>query len=267
MSSWQDIPRNASTVPPSWMAVYNDRRERYENADTEALRRHFEAELEVIATTIRQMTATERDGPTPNAPSSNGAEDPGPVPGAGKSDQAPADQPPGQKRKESDRENLDSIGTPAPPEETRASSDSTSDVKSKPHAGVDAWDDEINAAAEKYDLDPLVLKAVMAKESQGDPNAVSWAGAVGLMQVKPGTASELAGRTVTAEELRTNTTLNIDLGAKYLRKMLDEKGNLPDALGAYNQGPNANWRAIPESREYVASIMRSVETGELPTWG
>jgi len=130
------------------------------------------------------------------------------------------------------------------------------------------WDDLIEKYAAKYGVDPNVIKAIMAKESQGDPSLVSWAGAAGLMQVKPETASELLGRPVTMEELLNNPELNIEVGVKYFAKMLEAKGgNLEDALGAYNQGPNANWRSINESVDYVDKIMSALRNGTLPTWG
>ncbi|NRF67833.1 transglycosylase SLT domain-containing protein [Aquincola sp. S2] len=128
------------------------------------------------------------------------------------------------------------------------------------------YDDAINSAAAKHGMDPEVIKCVMAKESQGDPNATSSAGAVGLMQVKPETASELLGRPVTAEELKSNPELNIEVGTMYLKKMMDEKGSLEDALGGYNQGPNADWRSIPESQNYVQEIMDALGSGSLPSW-
>ena len=68
------------------------------------------------------------------------------------------------------------------------------------------------------------------------------------------------------EELKNNPELNMELGAKYFAKMLKEKGSVEDALGAYNQGPNANWQSIPESQDYVKSIMEAYKGGTLPTW-
>lgn len=130
------------------------------------------------------------------------------------------------------------------------------------------YDDLIEKHANQHGIDPAIMKSLMAKESQGDPNAVSSAGAVGLLQIKPETAREIANDpTISAEDLK-DPELNIELGTKYFAKMLAEKnGNLEDALGAYNQGPNAHWQSIPESQDYVASIMESLRTGTLPTWG
>lgn len=129
------------------------------------------------------------------------------------------------------------------------------------------YDPLIEKYAKEYGVDPDVIKAIMAKESQGNPRLVSPAGAAGLMQVKPETASELLGRRVTQEELLNDPELNIKVGVMYFSKMMKEKGSLEDALGAYNQGPNANWRSIPESIDYVDAIISSLKNGTLPTWG
>jgi len=128
------------------------------------------------------------------------------------------------------------------------------------------YDAQIEKYAEKYGVDSGEIKRIMAKESQGDPNAVSPAGAVGLMQVKPETASELLGRPVSAEELK-DPEFNIMVGTMYYAKLKKEKGSEEDALGSYNQGPNSNWRSIPESVEYVGSIKTAKNQNRLPTWG
>ncbi len=128
------------------------------------------------------------------------------------------------------------------------------------------YDVLIEKYAAQYGVDPSVIKAIIAKESQGDPSLVSPAGAVGLMQIKPDTASGLLGRRVTAEEL-FDPEFNIRVGTMYFGQLLHDKGNVNDALGAYNQGPNANWRAIPESIDYVGSITTSLKEKKLPTWG
>lgn len=129
------------------------------------------------------------------------------------------------------------------------------------------YDQYIDSAAKKYGVDPALVKGVMAQESQGNTYAESPAGAEGLMQIKPDTASALAGRDVTAAELQNNPELNIDLGTKYLAQMISEKGSVADGLGAYNQGPDADWQSIPESQNYVKSIMDAVDNGTLPNWG
>lgn len=130
------------------------------------------------------------------------------------------------------------------------------------------YDGTIEKYAGQYGLDPNMVKCLIAKESQGNPNAESWAGACGLGQIKPSTASELAGRPVSADELKNNPELNIELTCKYLSQLSQQKGgNIEDILGSYNQGPNADWRSIPESQDYVKSITEAMRSGQLPTWG
>ncbi len=99
------------------------------------------------------------------------------------------------------------------------------------------------AAAER--LDPLLVLAVMRQESLFAPDAVSPAAAYGLMQLILPTAEELAGTTVTAVDL-TDPRRNVELGTRYLRRLLDRyDGDVPKALAAYNGGEDAvaKWEA------------------------
>lgn len=88
----------------------------------------------------------------------------------------------------------------------------------------------INAAAAKYGLDPAVVTAQCIYESQGNPNAVSRTGAVGLLQLLPSTAN------LSADALKDPQT-NAEKGCQYLAQQLRTFGNYPHALGAYNAGP------------------------------
>ena len=86
-----------------------------------------------------------------------------------------------------------------------------------------------------FDLDPLLVMAVIKVESDFDPQAISSVGAVGLMQLMPKTARWLS------EDLDpTVPEQNIRLGVMYLGYLLEEfGGDLEKALMAYNVGPNA----------------------------
>ncbi len=101
-----------------------------------------------------------------------------------------------------------------------------------------------------------VLLAVAATESNWDPDARSHANAHGIMQIQwPGTARHLGVNRVS--ELY-NPCLNIDLGARYLRELLNRnQGDLERALAAYNYGPTRIEKAahLPAgAARYVATV-------------
>lgn len=101
------------------------------------------------------------------------------------------------------------------------------------------WSDIIARAAKKYDLDPLLLHAQVKRESAGRSNAKSPAGAMGLMQLMPGTAKDLGVTDPWDPEQ------NIMGGAKYMRQLLDRpdvKGDYAKALLYYVGGRDPkNW--------------------------
>lgn len=117
----------------------------------------------------------------------------------------------------------------------------------------------IAEAAQRFGLPPHWIRAVIAVESAGDPRAVSRAGAMGLMQVMPGTWAELrATHGLGADPFDPRD--NILAGTAYLRAMYDRFG-APDFLAAYNAGPGryaehlATGRPLPrETRDYVATL-------------
>ncbi|MCS7173403.1 MAG: lytic transglycosylase domain-containing protein [Armatimonadetes bacterium] len=92
-------------------------------------------------------------------------------------------------------------------------------------------------AAQEVGVDPLLLLAVMREESRFDPQAVSHAGAVGLLQLLPATARELDA-TVDFRDL-LSPAVNLRLGARYLAEQLQRFKDLRLALAAYNAGPGA----------------------------
>lgn len=109
--------------------------------------------------------------------------------------------------------------------------------------------------ATKYNIDPLLVKAVIKTESNWNEWAVSRKGAIGLMQLMPATAREMnVNNPFNPEE-------NIEGGVKYLRYLLERfNGDLTLALAAYNAGPNwvEKFGFIPpisETREYVRKVL------------
>lgn len=131
-------------------------------------------------------------------------------------------------------------------------------------------------AAAAHSVPPALVAAVVRQESAFDPRAVSRAGAVGLMQIMPATAADLAGAPPDPEALM-QPGVSLDLGAGYLSSLLLRfEGSLVGALSAYNAGPRRwrRWRRFPEAevdpellveripfgetRRYVKAVLRNV---------
>ena len=121
--------------------------------------------------------------------------------------------------------------------------------------------------AKNYRLAAPLLAAVIYQESKFDPNAKSAQGAIGLMQLLPGTAEGIASRTGGARFVVADLydpELNVRYGAWYLRHLLDKYGDERTALAAYNagQGQVDEWRSngegivFAETRAYVARVER-----------
>jgi soluble lytic murein transglycosylase-like protein len=108
--------------------------------------------------------------------------------------------------------------------------------------------------ARKHGVPFQLLRAVAAVESGFRKDAVSPAGARGLMQLMPATARDLG---VDPDKPREN----VEGGARYLAFLLKHFGEVPLALAAYNAGPGRVKRAgnvvpeIPETKRYVQSVM------------
>lgn len=113
----------------------------------------------------------------------------------------------------------------------------------------------VEDAAARAGLPPAIVHSVARAESGYRTDALSRKGAIGLMQLMPGTAADLSADPHNPRE-------NAEAGAMYLREMLIKyDGDVPKALAAYNAGPGAvdKYNGVPpyaETRSYVNRVIR-----------
>jgi hypothetical protein len=113
----------------------------------------------------------------------------------------------------------------------------------------------IRRAARRHSVDELLVAAIVEAESSFNPGAISPVGAIGLMQVMPATAAGFGAGDP------SNPAINVDLGARYLSRLLNRfGGDLELALAAYNAGPGAvdRYDGMPpyrETRAYVGRVL------------
>ncbi|MCC7354017.1 MAG: lytic transglycosylase domain-containing protein [Anaerolineae bacterium] len=120
------------------------------------------------------------------------------------------------------------------------------------------FDALIVAASARHGLSADLVRAVVKAESNFNPNAISSAGAKGLMQLMDETARGLGVRD------SFDPTQNVEAGVTFLRQMLDRYGNVSLALAAYNAGPGAvdRYGGIPpyaETQRYVKRVLELCE--------
>lgn len=140
-----------------------------------------------------------------------------------------------------------------------------------------AFEELVIASSQKYNLEPELLWAIIREESHFKHDAVSWAGALGLMQIMPPTGKDIASRlglSITDEDL-LNPEINIKFGAFYINSMLNMfDKNMDKALAAYNGGAGnvKKWMessfgtleedfptaiTFTETQEYITKVMNS----------
>ena len=116
----------------------------------------------------------------------------------------------------------------------------------------------IRSAAQRHRVPAAFVKSIIAAESNFNCNAVSRKGALGLMQLMPGTAKELGADPNIPEQ-------NVDAGTRYLRVLMDKyqghTNSLPRVIAAYNAGPGIvdRYHGVPpfrETRRYVVRVLR-----------
>lgn len=126
-----------------------------------------------------------------------------------------------------------------------------------------AYWSQIEAESAKNNLDPYMVASLIRQESEFNPTVISYANAYGLMQLLPSVGTEMAKqegiRHFNHDEL-LNPSINIRLGTRYLRQLLNNVGDRPEyAFAAYNAGENrvTDWKSIGSYRdmdEFVESI-------------
>jgi Transglycosylase SLT domain len=141
--------------------------------------------------------------------------------------------------------------------------DPKSELFENPRLADRPYQEQVVEAAKEHKLDPALVHAVIAAESNYNPNARSHKGAVGLMQVMPDTGRRYG---VKEKELK-HPEKNIRAGVQYLADLIDLfDGDLKLALAGYNAGENAvlrHGRKVPpfaETQAYVPRVLRFYDT-------
>jgi hypothetical protein len=139
---------------------------------------------------------------------------------------------------------------------------SSSDISNKSVFKTDKYDQYILDACKKYGVDPKVIKTIIKHESNFNPNAVSHAGAMGLMQLMP---INVRGQNV---KNPFDAAENIEAGVKLFKNYLDKNnGNLELTLASYNAGPGnvKKYGGVPpfkETQNYIRKIMSTLNSIE-----
>ncbi|MDQ6677633.1 MAG: lytic transglycosylase domain-containing protein [Acidobacteriota bacterium] len=121
--------------------------------------------------------------------------------------------------------------------------------------------DMYSETAKRHGLPPALVRSIVKAESNGRADAISPKGAIGLMQLMPGTARDLGADPAIPEQ-------NVDAGTRYLRDLLaryeDKDDQVARAVAAYNAGPGAvdKYNGVPPYREtqnYVRRVLKNYD--------
>ncbi|HML92968.1 lytic transglycosylase domain-containing protein [Methyloceanibacter sp.] len=129
-------------------------------------------------------------------------------------------------------------------------------------ASVDHWQSHINEASKRFEIPASWIRAVITAESNGDRHAVSRKGAMGLMQLMPGTWKELSDEHDLGSD-PFDPRANIMAGTAYLKAMYDRFGH-PGLFAAYHAGPTRydaylrGKRRLPrETQRYLVNLAKT----------
>ena len=139
------------------------------------------------------------------------------------------------------------------------------------HTGMSRIDEEnvartVVREARRHDLDPALVLAVIQVESGGYYHAISHVGAMGLMQLLPRTAREMAdelGLEWHGPDSLFDPVVNVQLGTAYIKQLADRYGDVSTALAAYNWGPTRIDRRIRTGSGvpsiYIERVMKAFD--------
>lgn len=142
------------------------------------------------------------------------------------------------------------------------------------HTGLSRHDEEnvartVVREAKRNDLDPALVLAVIQVESGGYNLAASHVGALGLMQLLPSTAEELAqrlGLDWRGAESLFDPVMNVKLGTAYIKHLSDRYGDVTTALAAYNWGPGRIDRRLRKGTSvpsiYIERVMKAFDIAQ-----